>query len=385
MGRRSVVAGDEFLPGMTLDELRRLMKEEKDPRNVPRYLVAYSYKAGRTIKEIADFTGENPETVRRWIATARKMGPKGIPRRIAKGGERLLTRRQRAALVKDVHKGPRALGYKTDVWTYKDLWLHAKKRFNVKISYAAAVRNFHEMGIVLKTPRPRHPKAASEEERADFQRETRAVILKYARQGFVIISGDEAHIQAYCNTCKTLGLRSRRSRTRPSNGPGRVWRRGGGLFLPQGGRGRQREGVHSVLRAAPGAVRQGADHTGLCQLPCVRRGQGIRQGKRASAKAALYPKVHAERQHRRGPVALRQGGRRKQADPEPQPRRRDDRRGNQCRRDHPRHSVLVHEGDDPQGRQKGGRRDMAKSARASTFATRRRSSARGSEYRPPRT
>ena len=39
MGRRSVVAGDEFLPGMTLDELRRLMKEEKDPRNVPRYLM----------------------------------------------------------------------------------------------------------------------------------------------------------------------------------------------------------------------------------------------------------------------------------------------------------------------------------------------------------
>ena len=207
MGRRSVVAGDEFLPGMTLDDLRRLIREEKDPRNVVRYMVMYNYKAGRTIKETADVTGQNPETVRRWIVTARKKGPEGIPRRIAKGGERLLTRRQRAALVKDVHKGPRALGYATDVWTYKDLWLHAKKRFNVKISYPGAVRNFHEMGIVLKTPRPKHPKAASEEERADFQRETRAVILKYARQGFVIISGDEAHIQAYGNTCKTLGLR----------------------------------------------------------------------------------------------------------------------------------------------------------------------------------
>ena len=207
MGRRSVVAGDEFLPGMTLDDLRRLIRDEKDPRNVVRYMVMSNYKAGRTIKETADVAGQNPATVRRWIVTARKKGPEGIPRRIAKGGERLLTRRQRAALVKDVHKGPRALGYATDVWTYKDLWLHAKKRFNVKISYPGAVRNFHEMGIVLKTPRPKHPKAASEEERADFQRETRAVILKYARQGFVIISGDEAHIQAYGNTCKTLGLR----------------------------------------------------------------------------------------------------------------------------------------------------------------------------------
>ena len=31
--------------------------------------------------------------------------------------------------------------------------------------------------------------------------------LRYARLGFVIISGDEAHIQAYNNSCKTLGLR----------------------------------------------------------------------------------------------------------------------------------------------------------------------------------
>ena len=169
MGRRSVVAGDEFLPGTTLDQLKRLMREEKDPRNVIRYVVAYNYKAGRTIKEIAEITGENRENVRRWVDTVRKKGLAGIPRRIAKGGTRLLTRRQRAARVKDVHKGPRALGYKTDVWSYRDLWLHAMKRFNVKISYAVAVKNFHEMGIVLKTPRPGRPKAASEEGAPGFR------------------------------------------------------------------------------------------------------------------------------------------------------------------------------------------------------------------------
>jgi len=70
-------------------------------------VVIYNYKAGKTIAEIADITGEHRETVRRWMATARKRGLDGIPRRIAKGGERLLTLRQRAALVKDVHKGPR--------------------------------------------------------------------------------------------------------------------------------------------------------------------------------------------------------------------------------------------------------------------------------------
>ena len=78
---------------MTLDDLRRLIRAEKDTKNVMRYVVAYNYKAGRKIKEAAYVTGQNRETARRWIATARKKGPAGIPRHIAKGGERRLTRR----------------------------------------------------------------------------------------------------------------------------------------------------------------------------------------------------------------------------------------------------------------------------------------------------
>ena len=78
----------------------------------------------------------------------------------------MLTRRQRAALVKDVHKGPRALGYKTDVWTYKDLWLHAKKRFNVKISYAAAVTTFTRWASCSRR-RGRGTQRRQAEERAD--------------------------------------------------------------------------------------------------------------------------------------------------------------------------------------------------------------------------
>ena len=59
----------------------------------------------------------------------------------------------------------------------------------------------------MQPPRPRHPKSASGGKRAEFQRDARAVVQRYARQGFVIISGDEAHIQAYRNACKTPGLR----------------------------------------------------------------------------------------------------------------------------------------------------------------------------------
>ena len=208
MGRKPVVPeGDDFLPGVTLGDLKLLMKKEKDPKNLKRYLVAYNRKAGKTINEIAEVTAETRETVRRWVSIADREGLDGIPRRIARGAARLLTRRQRVALVKAAHKGPREFGYKTDVWTYKDLWHYAKKKFGTTISYSAAVRCFHEMGIVLKTPRPKHPNAASEEERAAYQRDTRKEILRYARRGYVVVSMDEAHLQSYKNTLKTLGLR----------------------------------------------------------------------------------------------------------------------------------------------------------------------------------
>ena len=171
MGRKPVVPeGDDFLPGVTLGDLELLMKKEADPKNLKKYLVAYNRKAGKTINEIAEVTAETRETVRRWVSAMDKRGLEGIPRRIAKGAARLLTRRQRVALVKAAHKSPRKSGYNADVWTYKDLWLYAKKKFGTTISYSAAVRCFHEMGIVLKTPRPKHPNAAGEEERAAYRR-----------------------------------------------------------------------------------------------------------------------------------------------------------------------------------------------------------------------
>ena len=207
MGRKSVVPeGDDFLPGVSLGDIKLLMDKEEDPRNFKRYLVAYNRKAGKTLVEIAEFTGEPYENVRRWVATMGRNGLAGIPRRMAKGAKRRLTRRQRVALVKAVHMGPRKCGYKTDVWSYKGLWHYAQKKYGVEMSYPTAVRNFHEMGIVLKTPRPRHPKAASEKERAEFQRRTRAEILKHARRGFVPLTMDEVHLQAYGNSLKTLGL-----------------------------------------------------------------------------------------------------------------------------------------------------------------------------------
>ena len=67
-----------------------------------------------------------------------------------------------AAVAKDA-QSPRDLGYEAGGWVLKGHWPHAQKGHGVKAAYPTAARNFTEMGIASKAPRPRRPKAASKE------------------------------------------------------------------------------------------------------------------------------------------------------------------------------------------------------------------------------
>ena len=62
MGRSAVSEGGDFLPSVTLGDLKLLMKKETDPMTLKRYLVAYNCRVGKTINEIAEVTVETPET-----------------------------------------------------------------------------------------------------------------------------------------------------------------------------------------------------------------------------------------------------------------------------------------------------------------------------------
>ena len=88
---------------------------------------------------------------------------------------------------------------------------------------------------LFKTPRPKHPDAASEEERAEYRRDARKAIPRYARRGYAVVSIDEAHLQSYKNMLKTLGLRGIETSADSSVERARLSVFGGvgALFLPQ--------------------------------------------------------------------------------------------------------------------------------------------------------
>lgn len=208
MGRKgSIPAGNAFMPGTSAEELDRLARKEMDGPTAKRYTAAYHRKMGRSFEEIEDMVRASYDAVRRWLVAMHKGGLEAAPRRKSPGRRRSIPLDVRQKLLVDVHKGPQASGYKANSWTVRRLHRHLKEKYGVVVAYSTAAKNFKEMGIRLKVPRPAHPKAASPEERLAFQREAREAIEEAAKAGFHVAFIDEGHMQGHKNGCETAGLR----------------------------------------------------------------------------------------------------------------------------------------------------------------------------------
>ena len=89
--------------------------------------------------------------------------------------------------------------------TFRRLHCHLEEKYGIVVAYSTAAKNFKEMGIRLKIPRPVHPKAASAEEQLAFQREAREEIEDASKAGYPIAFSDDAHAQGYKNVRETAG------------------------------------------------------------------------------------------------------------------------------------------------------------------------------------
>ena len=83
---------------------------------------------------------------------------------------------------------------------------------------------------LFKTPRPKHPDAASEEERAEYWRDARKAVPRYARRGYAVVSMDEAHLHSYKNMLKTWASAGSRQ------APILAWSAPGSAYLEASGR-----------------------------------------------------------------------------------------------------------------------------------------------------
>ena len=163
--------GDQFLPDTSIDELKALHRAEKDTKARDRLLVYMARKRGDAIRKIADDFGSTYSTIRDWLVRA-KGGLDRLHDAKRSGPPRLLDAAQLAGIREDLLAGPRKLGFETDMWTGKILVEHVRGKHGITFVPRTMQTLMHEMGFRNVKPRPRHPKAASDEEKKAFKKKS---------------------------------------------------------------------------------------------------------------------------------------------------------------------------------------------------------------------
>lgn len=163
--------GEDFLPGLSIQELQRLCRSEKKAKPMLRLLCAIHRKEEKSIDEIAVFTNMKRRTVHE---TLKRFVERGIETKDSikqSGRPPDLTLEQRKKLVQRLEQGP---AYnKGGLWSTKEVQDYIRKEFNVKYTRGYVWELLIAMGFSLQKPRPRHYKSASKEEIQRFKKKLR--------------------------------------------------------------------------------------------------------------------------------------------------------------------------------------------------------------------
>ena len=218
MGRpSSVPIGEEFMVGISKEDLLDASKHEQDAKDSMKYLVMYHRKNGVEIKDISIYTAQHPENIRRWLVRAHREGPSGIPRGRSSGRPHNIFLDDRIALVIDISMSPYMHGYEAHMWTVELARRHINKKFKTNYTYSGAYSVLRSLNIVVKTPRPANPKGLSPEEQVEWIKQARVIVMDLYKRGFVPAFLDEirAVTSSYAN--RTLGVKGAPTHDVPSN------------------------------------------------------------------------------------------------------------------------------------------------------------------------
>ena len=149
----------------TVAELRTLIRKERRGKIARRLQAILKAREGLPSEEIAPLVQMSERTVRYWVASYNKHQLAGLEDRPGRGRKKPLTLEQEEQLKARVRAGA------TDadgVCTLRgeDLRQILKSEFNVVRGLQATYNLLHALGFSVLQPRPKHPKADPEAQKA---------------------------------------------------------------------------------------------------------------------------------------------------------------------------------------------------------------------------
>jgi len=109
--------------------------------------------AGHSCYEVAEVFKHSPRTIQYWVRRFEQSGFEGLKDMERTGRPRVITKRIRNTLEKDLRRTPHELGYHQNLWDGKLLSHHLSTK-NIKLGVRQCQRLFHQMGFRQRKPRP---------------------------------------------------------------------------------------------------------------------------------------------------------------------------------------------------------------------------------------
>ena len=150
------------------------------PHGTPSELEARRLRAaallakGMKPADVARAVGCGPSSITRWKEVIRKHGVEGLKAKPASGRPPLLSKSQKKKLVKILLRGPKAGGYRTDLWTCPRVAAVIERHFGVRYNPGYVWYILRSLGWTCQKPerqaRERDEKAIEQWRRQDWPR-----------------------------------------------------------------------------------------------------------------------------------------------------------------------------------------------------------------------
>jgi len=160
--------GEDFLPEVSIHDLRRIYREERIAKPKLRVLCAIHRKEGRSIDDIAASLSMKRRTVHDTLRRFMERGMSAKDSIKQKGRPPKLTAKQRGKLIAGLERGPPY--NKSGLWTTKEVREYIRKEFGVEYTHGHVWELLKAVGFSIQRPRPRHYKAPSEKEIKHFKK-----------------------------------------------------------------------------------------------------------------------------------------------------------------------------------------------------------------------
>ena len=141
----------------TSKELKKLARQEKDPKQSVRIRAVYLALMDKTAEQIAEHLGYCRRTIQRWIQQYNHYGLKGIKDAKGRGKKARLNTDQIQWLRQRIDEGPKPEDG-VSVFYAKDIKHIIKKQFGIDYHLHSVQRLLNKLGYSYVSSRPEHPK-----------------------------------------------------------------------------------------------------------------------------------------------------------------------------------------------------------------------------------